>query len=261
MTPAFFINLDRDTDRRRSIETQLSSAQLDAERIQAVAGRNLPEWAQPYFPHCSLTPGEVGCYASHMLAWRTIVARNLPFALVLEDDALIDDGASRLIDELVNTLPRGWDFVHLDGRSRSRAFSSRPLRDLPEGRRLLRYARIPDGTLAYLISNQGARKLLVPTPRTVPVDTDTRRPWLWGLDLYGVSNPPFRPAGFASGIDSRSRLSRKRWYTSEFRSVRSFAFNLWKLGPYWWVTCYLQNCIAKAGRQRLTAQRSPTHPK
>ena len=252
MIPAFFINLDQHTDRRQFIESQLAAAGFHAERIAGIDGDKLPEFLLSYFPHSLLSPGEIGCYASHLLVWRTIVERDLPHALVLEDDVQIENDAAELVDELLRVLPQGWDYVHMDGRPRSRGFAARPLRELIGKRKLVRFSRIPDGAVAYLISNQGARKLLVPMVRLAPVDTDIRRPWMWGLDLFGVSNPPFRPANFSSTIAARgghSRRQRKHWLGSGFRSFHSFAFNIRKLGPYWWVRCFAENALSKASRK------------
>ena len=37
-----------------------------------------------------LSPGEVGCYASHLLAYEIIMKRDLKHAIILEDDIIID---------------------------------------------------------------------------------------------------------------------------------------------------------------------------
>ncbi len=262
INPVFFINLDDQVDRRRSVEVQLSAASLVAERIPGVDGDNLPDFAAPYFLSSLLSHGEVGCYASHLSVWRAIVARKLPYALVLEDDVQIGPDATHVVMEVIRTLPRGWDFVHMDGRPRNRSFAARPLSDLPGNRKLIRYARVPDGAVAYLISNGGAQKLLAPKPREAPVDTDIRRPWLWDLDLYGVSSPPFSPAGFPSIIEARggrSRRQRKHRIGNSYHSPRSLAFNLWKLGPYWWLRCFAENALSKASRYILRPEGSTQH--
>lgn len=252
--PTFFINLDQHTDRRQFIESQLAAAGFHAERIAGIDGDKLPEFLSSYFPRSSLSPGEIGCYASHLIVWQTIVTRGLPYALVLEDDVEVGADAAQLVADVIHTLSPGWDFVHLSEKPRSRRFAARPLKSLPHNRKLVRYARVPDGTFAYLISHSGAQKLLSPVPRLVPIDTDIRRPWDWGLDLYGVTNSPFRPANFSSTIAARgghSRRQRKHWLGSGFRSFHSFAFNIRKLGPYWWVRCFAENALSKASRRRL----------
>lgn len=259
MIPAFFINLDQHTDRRQFIESQLAAAGFAAERIPGIDGDRLPDSLHSYFSPQLLSPGETGCYASHLIAWQTIVARNLSYALVLEDNVEIGTDAAQLVTDVTRILSPGWDLVHMSEKPRTRRFAARPLESLPDNRKLVRYARVPDGAFAYLISNRGAQKLLTPVPRSAPVDTDIRRPWYWGLDLYGVTNPPFRPANFPSTIESRGARSRRHhrnWLGSGFRSPQSFAFNLRKLGPYWWARCLAENAPNKT-RRRIVLESSP----
>lgn len=253
MLPVFFINLDKDTDRRRLMEAQLSIAGIRAERIAAIDGRNLPAWAKPFFPPSRLRPGEVGCYASHMLVWRTMLARGIPHAVVLEDDATFGPDISSTLATVTAALPDGWDFVHLFGEPRAHPFAFRPISSLQNGLRLVRFSRVPTGTVAYLISAGGAAKLLANRPRTVPIDHDTRQPWKWGLDLYGVEPGPFGIARAASAIGAIGGHSRIRrgivgGIRHSYRSPASAAFNIRKLGLAWWLWCLAQNTAHKAVR-------------
>jgi hypothetical protein len=59
-------------------------------------------------------------------------------------------------------------------------------------RRIVQFSRVPPGAVGYLISHAGAKKLLQAEPRVWPIDTDTRRPWVFGLAVYGVVSPPIR---------------------------------------------------------------------
>lgn len=247
----FYINRDVDLSRREQIARHLEAANMPAERISAVNGYDVPERLARYFPQSRLKAGEVGCYASHMLAWEAIHSRALPYALVLEDDAAFAPSAKDALVELLGKLPQGWDYIHLDGRLRPRAFASRPISALSDNRQLVRYGRIPDGTVAQLVSLQGARKLLRDTPRIRPVDTDIRMPWLWDLDVYGVTPSPFGHADFDSAIKTLGGNSRKRsWKGSGFRSAHSFLFNLRKLGPVWWLKCAKDMSLQKLSRRR-----------
>ena len=253
----FYINRDADTERRVSLEEKLAHIFPRAERISAVNGRQLPTELEPFFPPSSLKPGEVGCYASHMLVWNEIVGRRLRYALILEDDVDIDIDVKALISEILTVLPRGWDYVHLDGRPRSRRFAFRTIATLRQDRKLVRYARIPDGTVAQLVSAQGARKLLAVVPRHVAVDVDIRTPWRWNLDLYGVTPSPFGHAAFASAIRKLGGNSRHRsWTGSGYRSPFSFVFNVRKLGLLFWMICAAQMAEQK-WRRFLSRDRLP----
>lgn len=160
MLPTFFINLDRCSDRRRFVEAQLSAAGLASERLAGVDGADLPTHLARYFPFDSaLTPSQIGCSASHLAIMRIIVERNIEAALVLEDDAALPANLRSVLGALLAALPARWDLVRLC-RAPKRAF--RPLCDLPDALRLVRYSRIPLGAAGYLVSQGGARKLLKP---------------------------------------------------------------------------------------------------
>jgi glycosyl transferase, family 25 len=248
--PTFLINLDRSTDRLTRMQAEFARVGMDFERFCAVDGLNLPDDRKPYFCDAEgvlvsrLTPGEIGCYASHIGVWKRIVAMGVPAALVCEDDAMLPDDMVDVVAELLAVLPTGWDMVHLS-RSPDRAF--KPLEPLANGRSLIRHSRVPAGTAAYLISREGATKMLAPgTPRRWAVDHDTRWPWLFRMDVYGVNPPPVRLRNDQSVIraSGRARL-RAGLRRSPFRTPASFLFNLRQLGPYWWTRCFVANCGVK----------------
>jgi glycosyl transferase, family 25 len=247
----FVINLDRSTDRLARMEAEFARVGMDFERFAAIDGTNLPGECKPYFCDASgtivsrLKPGEVGAYASHISVWKRIVAKGVPVAVVCEDDAVLPGDLAQVLDELLAVLPSGWDMIHLS-EPPDRAF--KPLTPLMNGRTLIRHSRIPFGAAAYLISREGATKMLTPAaPRRWAVDQDTRWPWLFGVDAYGVYPHPIRQRNDASVIGparGRSRL-RGGLRRSPFRTPASFLFNLRKLGPYWWTRCFIANSGTK----------------
>ena len=98
--PLVFINLDKDSERRTRIEGQLAHLGLPGERLPAVWWKRLPpaeqsllysaerNHGQYYQP---LVDGEKGCYASHIQAWRQLLASDAPAMVVLEDDVVLED--------------------------------------------------------------------------------------------------------------------------------------------------------------------------
>src|SRR5262245_10806925 len=88
----FLINLDRSVDRLAHMQRQFDRLRMTVERLPAAEGLNIPAWMRSEFkgPH-QLSPGEVGCYASHLMVAHKIVAEELSHAVVLEDDAILDD--------------------------------------------------------------------------------------------------------------------------------------------------------------------------
>jgi glycosyl transferase family 25 len=258
--PVFYINRDCDDDRRMSLERAVRVAGLEAERVSAVEGLSVPAGLKDYFFDTdglisSLTPGEVGCYASHLKAFEMIAERNLDYALVLEDDALPPRDLRRIAKDVMSQLPKDWDVVHLCGTPRR---AVRPLAELERGRALVRYSRVPSGAFGYLISAAGARKLLTPIKRYWPFDTDMKRPWLLGLQIYGVTprvvgHDDASPSRIlALGGRSRGRRglpipSRASWTGNPLHSLAGTLYNLKTLGPVWWARCGVQNAFRRAG--------------
>ena len=56
-----------------------------------------------------------GCYMSHVLLWQKILQTNVPYAVVLEDDAVITDHFSDEFNARLQKLPDNWDILFLNG--------------------------------------------------------------------------------------------------------------------------------------------------
>ena len=254
-----YINLDRDEHRRRLIHAELDRIGLTATRLPAVDKLAVPPDLAGYFAHVVqkraplITPGAIGCYASHLRAYKQIIAERAAATLVLEDDAILDDDLAEVIRQTLAMLPAGWDMVHL-GQSPRHAV--KPLSALANDRTLVRYSRIPSGTVGYLISLAGAKKMLDPAiPRVWAIDLDTRRPWVFGLDVYGVVAPPIRPnkmlpstIGYRIKSTARRGLPRPTaysWTNTPLHTPRGLVFNACKLGRSWWLRCFAINCAIK----------------
>jgi len=118
-----------------------------------------------------LTRGELGCYDSHVRVWKEVVKQNLSYALVLEDDAEISLMQAPRMAEISAALQNrnDWDVVilypinHVHRADPFQTHSAVKTRFLPIGHMT--------GLAGYLISNEGARKLLKkPFPIACPVD-------------------------------------------------------------------------------------------
>lgn len=184
----YLINLDHSPARLAFMRSQFSALEMDVERISAVRGRAVPDWlAQEFENSAMLSDGEVGCYASHLLAAQKIVASGAPCAVVLEDDAILDADFPDACVAAVMRAPLDWDYIHL-----SSVFKRSVVRvaDLSGGRKLVRYSRHPVNTAAYILSNAGARKWLTPISRVRPNDLDIRYAWGAELNVFGVYPSP-----------------------------------------------------------------------
>lgn len=106
----YVISLESDHARKSKLLKNFPKGFADFHFINAVDGRKLS--ASDYFNYIKqylyennriLTPSEVGCALSHMLAYEKIIETNAP-ALILEDDILGDDNklkaAKKLLDDI-----------------------------------------------------------------------------------------------------------------------------------------------------------------
>lgn len=165
------------------------------ERLEAVTPENVPLSVLTQFSQ-DLTPGEKGCYASHLLVARLILQRKLPFAVVLEDDVEFAADAIENIEDAIGRL-RSWDIIGLSGAKQHPHRRVAALRT----RSLVRFFRFPKVTAGYVMSASGARKLLRRRGRRRPIDVDIRYGWEMALDRYGIFPPPVRQVGgFGSSI-------------------------------------------------------------
>ena len=187
------INLERSKSRLESIKSELERFNLKFERVPAVDGNLLDESNLSDFYNNSLNKrvyrrplsrGEIGCYMSHIKCWKKIATENVSSALILEDDASLSDFVVDVLDQITN-MEEKWDIIKLCVPPKKKAFF--PKRTLSNGFILCRYKKIPSRTTGYLVTMQGAKKLL--DARTFfgrPVDDDMQFYWEFDGKVLGV---------------------------------------------------------------------------
>lgn len=141
-----------------------------------------------------LSPGAIGCYLSHAMAWEQIVERNLDYGLVFEDDmrhfSKAFEGSVR--SSLIETKTSPGDIVylqHCDSSSEWPRGSPTP----PEGSSFVRHLDsdlIVPCTAGYMVSQRAARQLL---HRAFPIKTQLDRA-MAGDTVKGLSRLRFEPA-------------------------------------------------------------------
>jgi len=237
----FLINLDRSPERLALMRAQADELGLVFERVPAVDGTSrLPVWAVAQFmddrghARGGLSEGEVGCYASHLLALSKIVEHRLEAAIVLEDDARLDEDFEQMALAAIRAAPAGWDCIHLSTHFKKPAFA---IAELGSGRSLVRYMRLPVNSAAYAISLTGASKLVASRHRVRPFDLEFRQAWLAGLEMFGIYPALVRPdTKLPSTIqadwkDKRSKAAQVQWKPSLVSRLRGWIYVLARLGP------------------------------
>lgn len=233
--PILLINLSASTGRLDDARRQFADAGLRFERIEAVDGRRMgeaeiaalcPDNSDSFYS--ALTPGEVGCYLSHLAALRTMVSRGLPTAVVFEDDFRLLPGFVPCLRELLalgDGLP---DLVKLYGARRR----GEVVRRLGCGAALVRSSSPPICSTSTLWTLRGARKMLAASASLRrPVDVQLKHWWEEDLDILWISppsveeSPEHTPAStigsrrVASAL-GRMRKMRYRWGYAVERECR-----------------------------------------
>jgi len=157
-TNTFIIHMDHETQKRTLLEEQLRREQVPYEFVSAVDGQNddlsrytfsvLSSWSEPY-TRKTLTKGEIGCALSHYRLWERIVHEQLPYTLILEDDAVLCDD---FLAKSAEALSFPYDLMYLGRKPLGKdeiAVTATTVR-----------ARYSYGTHAYVLSYEGAQKLV-----------------------------------------------------------------------------------------------------
>jgi glycosyl transferase family 25 len=128
------ISLPDATDRRRVMRERLGKLGLEYEFLDAVRGTDVYGDPGLYDKAKALKAegrelyaGEVGCALSHAKAYREIVRRGLPWALVLEDDAVLHERLPDILERLEAGILEQGDLVFLERCDYVRPGSARAL--------------------------------------------------------------------------------------------------------------------------------------
>lgn len=249
MIHIFLISLKRSNERRKEFLMSWAAKGITAiEWVEGVDGstEDLSKWNIDRnkfhrFWHnpiscCSYnvyyTDNEYGCAISHLNIYKQIVERNIPFALVLEDDAVLVDGYEEVIFKLEEQVSKiDFDVLYLNYNDRLNSFS--PLKyfyktkdeknvyikriGIPNWDWLFNRRKVVYRTSAYIISQKGARKIL---NKAYPIRLPSDR--LLGLIAYNKmiayklvprivttnNSPTTIPV-----VEEIDRLNKKPWYS------------------------------------------------
>ena len=234
MPPIFVINLASSIERLNRVSDEHNAQNLAFERIDAVDGKTLTDAdiAKHYNArlnlkkyHKPLSRGEIGCYLSHRKAWQTIVDRQLDYAIILEDDFVLDRSIHSAIEN-INHLKQPWQLIKLaayKNRNRDIAYA-KPLAD---DQHLAIHKKLMSGCCATAISLAGAKALLKATDTFArPVDCDLQHVWETGV--YGFSLLPYpviQPDSAQSDIRDRSCQVKKSFWRRKKQQLHSAILN------------------------------------
>jgi glycosyl transferase, family 25 len=128
----------------------------------------------------ALTDGELGTYASHVAVWQRLVLSGSPQMIVFEDDVVVDwPLISRLASFDFSAI--GIDYLRLFTKIPAR-FRKLRCPFLDRYHHLIRITSFALGTQAYLITREGARRMLEHAAHvTCPIDAYMDKYWRHGV--------------------------------------------------------------------------------
>lgn len=179
--PIFVISLRDSDDRRRDIAGQLQDLGLPFEIVDATDGRQglTPEQEKLIDRPGTLarlgrrmTDTEYACALSHLGLWQRILESDLPGAVILEDDAILDRPFADFV------AAREYDnspLILLDHERARTWYWTKPMRG-PQGIKFMPIVGNADRTTGYTISFRGAAYL-------VAASFPLQRPADWPCDI------------------------------------------------------------------------------
>lgn len=186
---ACVISLPQSGDRRAHIDAQFRACGIDFEFFDAVEGAETfsdhfeAHDEQAYLVNTGRTasPGEIGCYASHLTLWKRCVTLNTPL-LILEDDARLEPNFSDAFDTAAN-LVEEFGFIRLQKEWKKR----KTLVCRYAGFGVYSYPSFPLGAQCYAVSPVAARALISRSYLfSAPVDVFIKRYWEHGQPLFSL---------------------------------------------------------------------------
>ena len=157
----YYINLARRTDRRSFMEEQFAGLGLEATRIEAVTPDELTDadWRPPGKRRDDRLAGRALCCSlSHFRALETMCTTEAPWALILEDDAVLSARLPAFL-AAIETAPIPARVIRIEAAVRAN-LTLFPHETMRVGVGLHRYAGWDIGAAGYLISREGAQMVL-----------------------------------------------------------------------------------------------------
>lgn len=161
-----------------------------------------------------LTPSEVATYATHRLGLETLVKSNSDFALILEDDFhfVSPETVVECVKNADQLFSTGCDMVKFFDFPKYTKIKTALVKTIA-GIDLVRWRRPHAGMVAYLVSREGAKKVLSREKIFRAIDEDIKYFWELNLDIWSIPGNSVVDAGTALGgslLEQDRKKSRKK---------------------------------------------------
>lgn len=191
-TCSYIINLNRSKQKLHFVLPKVRALGFPLTRIQAIDGNTLT-W-HDITEHVDLitwekigdlpNKGTIGCYLSHLKAWKTFLKSNYQFALIFEDDVAFNPATLKSVLRQLRNHSEQWDIV---GFNLSHSFPALNLFRVDDRHHVVIYLTHIVNAGAYLINKKAAQHLIrLALLMKQPVDEYFTRGWELDLKFLGV---------------------------------------------------------------------------
>lgn len=216
----FVISLKDSHARQENVNRQLTAAGINYEFFDAANGRDgYEKFFDAYDEREYLlntgrvsTPGEIGCYASHLALWKRCVELNEPI-MIMEDDFKLDALFPEAVAE-VEKLIKDYGFIRFQTERRGKKKKLKQAGKFS----LYFYTKMPHSLMCYAIRPDVARAFIAGSHiLREPVDVFVKKTWehqqpLFGLAPYTVSESEHSDATTISGRIKASKSPGIRFF-------------------------------------------------
>lgn len=154
----FILSLARERKRRLHALEQIRQTGLEFELVDALDSRMLrPELMEVPASAWSLSSGEVACYLSHLRLLQRLSDYDLEYAIILEDDFVLQESPGLSLSTVLDRLPAGADHVQLND-TKDKVYDQYRL--LESGQVFNRVSPTNVGSYGYVVSRKLADHIL-----------------------------------------------------------------------------------------------------
>lgn len=210
----YVINMKKHADRRTATIEKLSAVGIEFEFFDAITGEEAIE--RELFDAIDedefllntgrkITPGEIGCYASHRELWRQCGKLDQSFVIMEDDFKLLDGFVDALM--VAESIIDQAGFIRLQTDLRAKKKKVITVDEFE----LCRFTKPPHGLMCYCIAADVARRFVEAT-RVLdePVDIFTKKYWNHGQSMYVLTPYTVTESAFHSATTISGRKKTKK---------------------------------------------------
>lgn len=163
----YVINLKDQKFKREKIKDVLNNFSFNYEFFDAYDGRNSSindydgynDFKRKLFLGRSLLPQELGTFESHRLLLKKIIKEQIQLALIFEDDVEINTEFEKYVSKIIQ-IKYKWELIRFISREKINKIKGRKVYQIDNKVSLYRFPKLLGEAHAYLITYDGAKKIL-----------------------------------------------------------------------------------------------------